>query len=194
MRDVTRTLFHSDRVVRGTSGTDAPARADVVRFRIRASCTASPPTTFQRGVTAPVIGFPRGAGSLAQHYADTVGVDAVALDTAASAALGKSIQERCAIQGALDPLLLRAGGAALDRRVDELLFFTKGECETSRQPINTDPGSYQVNFDGGQRARDAAHGPQRLGGQQEVPALVRRDDRGVVGEMDEERSHRRPLP
>jgi len=72
-------------------------------------------------VVAPVIGFPRGAGSLAQHYADTVGVDAVALDTAASAALGRSIQERVPIQGALDPLLLRAGGAALDRRVDELL-------------------------------------------------------------------------
>lgn len=72
-------------------------------------------------VVAPVIGFPRGAGSLAQHYADTVGVDAVALDTGASAALGRSIQEKVPIQGALDPLLLRAGGAALDRRVDELL-------------------------------------------------------------------------
>jgi uroporphyrinogen decarboxylase len=72
-------------------------------------------------VVAPVIGFPRGAGSLAQHYADTVGVDAVALDTAASAALGRSIQEKVPIQGALDPLLLRAGGAALDHRVDELL-------------------------------------------------------------------------
>lgn len=72
-------------------------------------------------VVAPVIGFPRGAGSLAQHYADTVGVDAVALDTAVSASLGRSIQEKVAIQGALDPLLLRAGGAALDRRVDELL-------------------------------------------------------------------------
>src|SRR3989338_688554 len=67
-------------------------------------------------VAAPVIGFPRGAGSLTQHYADTVGVDAVALDTAASAGLGRNIQERVAIQGALDPLLLRAGGAALDRR------------------------------------------------------------------------------
>ncbi len=72
-------------------------------------------------VVAPVIGFPRGAGSLAQHYADTVGVDAVALDTAASAALGRSIQEKVPIQGALDPLLLRAGGAVLDHRVDELL-------------------------------------------------------------------------
>ncbi len=72
-------------------------------------------------VVAPVIGFPRGAGSLAQHYADTVGVDAVALDTAASAALGRSIQEKVPIQGALDPLLLRAGGAALDHRVDELI-------------------------------------------------------------------------
>ena len=72
-------------------------------------------------VVAPVIGFPRGAGSLAQHYADTVGVDAVALDTAASAALGRSIQEKVPIQGALDPLLLRAGGQALDARVDQLM-------------------------------------------------------------------------
>jgi uroporphyrinogen decarboxylase len=76
---------------------------------------------YRQFVVAPVIGFPRGAGSLAQHYADTVGVDAVALDTAASAALGRSIQEKVPIQGALDPLLLRAGGAALDHRVDELI-------------------------------------------------------------------------
>ncbi|MDP1630123.1 MAG: uroporphyrinogen decarboxylase [Caulobacter sp.] len=73
------------------------------------------------GVSVPVIGFPRGAGSLVEHYADTVGVEAVALDTAVSAAMGKRVQERCVIQGALDPLLLRAGGSALDRRVDELL-------------------------------------------------------------------------
>ena len=73
-------------------------------------------------VTVPVIGFPRGAGLLVQDYADSVPVQAVALDTAAPAILGQAIQaEGKTIQGALDPLLLRAGGPALDVRVDELL-------------------------------------------------------------------------
>ncbi len=73
------------------------------------------------GIEAPVIGFPRGAGALVEGYADAAGVQGVALDVQASASLGRRLQARVAIQGALDPLLLRAGGAALDRRVDGLL-------------------------------------------------------------------------
>jgi uroporphyrinogen decarboxylase len=73
------------------------------------------------GVAAPVIGFPRGASGLAESYADIAGVDAVALDVQASGELGRRLQKRIAIQGALDPLLLRAGGAGLDRRVEQLL-------------------------------------------------------------------------
>ena len=73
------------------------------------------------GITQPVIGFPRGAGALVQAYADRVETQAVALDVQASAALGQSIQTKKAVQGALDPLLLRAGGVALDRRVEGLL-------------------------------------------------------------------------
>ncbi|WGM37183.1 uroporphyrinogen decarboxylase [Caulobacter sp. NIBR1757] len=73
------------------------------------------------GVTAPVIGFPRGSAAYAETYATEVDVQCVALDTAAPAALGQSLQKRVAIQGALDPLLLRAGGPELDRRVDQLL-------------------------------------------------------------------------
>jgi uroporphyrinogen decarboxylase len=73
------------------------------------------------GVTAPVIGFPRGGGALVEAYAAASGVDAVALDVQAPAALGQRLQQRMTIQGALDPLLLRAGGAGLDRRVDQLL-------------------------------------------------------------------------
>jgi uroporphyrinogen decarboxylase len=75
----------------------------------------------QEGVTVPVIGFPRGAGALAQLYAEQAGSDAVALDVQASAALGQSIQAHKPIQGALDPVLLRAGGPELDRRIDELI-------------------------------------------------------------------------
>jgi uroporphyrinogen decarboxylase len=74
------------------------------------------------GVELPVIGFPRGAGSLVEGYADRAGVNAVGLDTQASAELGRRIQARgLAIQGALDPMLLRAGGDALERRVDQLI-------------------------------------------------------------------------
>ena len=73
------------------------------------------------GVTAPFIGFPRGAGALVQNYARGVAVQAVALDVQASAAMGQDLQKTVAIQGALDPLLLRAGGKALDVRVDQML-------------------------------------------------------------------------
>ncbi len=75
----------------------------------------------QAGVRAPVIGFPRGAGALTEAYAARAGVDAVALDVQAPANLGQRLQQRLPIQGALDPLLLRAGGPELDRRVDAML-------------------------------------------------------------------------
>ncbi len=79
------------------------------------------------GVTVPLIGFPRGAGALLDQYANEVDVAGVGLDTQTTLAQGRSIQARRTIQGALDPLLLRAGGAALDRRVDQLLeAWTKG--------------------------------------------------------------------
>lgn len=73
------------------------------------------------GITTPVIGFPRGAGVLVEEYAASAGVQGVALDVQASAAMGRRLQSSVAIQGALDPLLLRAGGAALDARVEALL-------------------------------------------------------------------------
>jgi uroporphyrinogen decarboxylase len=74
------------------------------------------------GVTVPFIGFPRGAGALVDNYAAAVPVNAVALDTQASAAVGQRLQAGGkTIQGALDNLLLRAGGQALDARVDQLL-------------------------------------------------------------------------
>jgi len=79
------------------------------------------------GVTAPIIGFPRGAGALLENYAAKVPVQGVALDTQASFALGRRIQSGGkAIQGALDNLLLRAGGPALDARVEALLEVWSG--------------------------------------------------------------------
>ena len=79
------------------------------------------------GVTAPFIGFPRGAGALVETYAKAVPVEGVALDTQASADLGRRLQASGkTIQGALDNLLLRAGGPALDARVDGLLAQWSG--------------------------------------------------------------------
>jgi uroporphyrinogen decarboxylase len=74
------------------------------------------------GIEAPFIGFPRGAGALVESYAASVPVQGVALDVQAPLALGRRLQEKgTAIQGALDNLLLAAGGPALDARVEALL-------------------------------------------------------------------------
>jgi uroporphyrinogen decarboxylase len=73
------------------------------------------------GVTVPLIGFPRGSAALAERYAAECDVQAVALDTACPLAVGRRVQAIKPIQGALDPLLLRAGGPLLDRRVDQLM-------------------------------------------------------------------------
>ena len=73
------------------------------------------------GVHTPVIGFPRGAGALATDYAAEAAPDAVALGTGADSGTAYMIQASRPIQGALDPLLLRAGGPLLDARVDFFL-------------------------------------------------------------------------
>jgi len=74
------------------------------------------------GVDVPFIGFPRGAGAQVYNYAEAVPVEGIALDTQATAQLGRTLQAQGkTIQGALDNLLLRAGGPALDARVDQLL-------------------------------------------------------------------------
>lgn len=70
----------------------------------------------------PIIGFPRGAGLKAEHYVRATGVDAVGCDTSQPLGLvRKNLQSLVPVQGNLDPLLLLAGGRALDARVDEIL-------------------------------------------------------------------------
>lgn len=74
------------------------------------------------GVKAPFIGFPRGAGALVEGYANQAGVEGVALDVQAPLELGRRLQAKGrTIQGALDNLLLLAGGPQLDARVEALL-------------------------------------------------------------------------
>ena len=64
--------------------------------------------------TIPLIGFPRGAGVMYLPYAAGTGVDAVSLDTAVPLDwAAHEVQTMVAVQGNLDPILLRAGGKAL---------------------------------------------------------------------------------
>ncbi|CAA7621944.1 uroporphyrinogen decarboxylase [Magnetospirillum sp. UT-4] len=70
----------------------------------------------------PVIGFPRGAGILYEAYVAETGIDAVGLDTAVPLDwAADKLQTRCTVQGNLDPILLVAGGEALDAGIDRIL-------------------------------------------------------------------------
>ena len=71
---------------------------------------------------AKIIGFPRGAGALLPAFVEATGVDAVSIDWASEPSLIRNkVQSHVAVQGNLDPLVLIAGGAALDRAIDDVL-------------------------------------------------------------------------
>jgi uroporphyrinogen decarboxylase len=71
---------------------------------------------------AKIIGFPRGAAGQLPAYVEATGVNAVSIDwTADPSFIRERVQSRVAVQGNLDPLALIAGGAALDRAIDDVL-------------------------------------------------------------------------
>jgi uroporphyrinogen decarboxylase len=71
---------------------------------------------------AKIIAFPRGAGTQLVRFVERVAVDAVGLDWTIDHAFARmNVQSRRPVQGNLDPVVLLAGGAALDRAVDEVL-------------------------------------------------------------------------
>lgn len=74
------------------------------------------------GIDVPIIGFPRGAGLNAVRYAHDTGINAIAAGT--DVPLGDfraTLPEGMPVQGNLDPLALRTGGAPLMRAVDQVL-------------------------------------------------------------------------
>jgi uroporphyrinogen decarboxylase len=126
----------------------ARASADYLIRQIRAGVDAVqifdtwagvlPPDEFHRWCIAPtqrivadvraaepgarIIGFPRGAGSNLARYIEDIAIDAVGLDWMVDLHFARdAIQSRRPVQGNLDPLALRAGGAALDRSVAAIL-------------------------------------------------------------------------
>src|SRR5215469_3179814 len=96
-----------------------------------------PPEQFRRFVMAPtqrivaaiharhpqaaVIGFPRNAGALYAAYFAETGVTALCIDQAVPLTQAHDLQKHGPVQGNLDPAVLAAGGAALDRAVGDIL-------------------------------------------------------------------------
>ena len=78
---------------------------------------------------AKIIGFPRGASidNLVRFAAET-GVDGLSLDTVANLADVAKRDWLPVLQGNLDPLVLVAGGVALDHAIDTILDFANGKA------------------------------------------------------------------
>lgn len=91
----------------------------------------------------PIIGFPKGAGSLYDHYRRETGVTALGLDWSVPVSQARRLQEAGAVQGNLDPLRVVAGGRALEEGVDTILaalgqgplVFNLGHGITPEAPI-----------------------------------------------------------
>jgi uroporphyrinogen decarboxylase len=80
-----------------------------------------------RHPSVPVIGFPKGAGGKLASYARETGVDAVGLDeTVDPLWASKELPPDLPVQGNLDPLALRAGGAELDSAAATILDALRG--------------------------------------------------------------------
>lgn len=92
----------------------------------------------------PIIGFPKGAGAKLVDYARETGVDAVGLDeTLDPVWVNAALPEGLPVQGNLDPLVLIAGGKALDDAIDSIVaafpnrphIFNLGHGITPETPI-----------------------------------------------------------
>jgi len=76
----------------------------------------------QRVPGAPIIGFPRGAAGNLAAYAGNTGVNTLGLDYATPLDFpGTILPAMFPVQGNLDPLRLVVGGAAMEKRVEEIL-------------------------------------------------------------------------
>jgi uroporphyrinogen decarboxylase len=76
---------------------------------------------------ARMIGFPKGAGLMLERYAAETGVDGIGIDWTMPLDFARDrLQPSVAVQGNLDPLLLIAGGTALDDAIDAILAKLSG--------------------------------------------------------------------
>ncbi len=76
----------------------------------------------KRHPDTPIIGFPKGAGGKLPAYARETGVDAVGIDeTVDPVWANENLPAGMPVQGNLDPLVLIAGGSALESAVQRIL-------------------------------------------------------------------------
>jgi uroporphyrinogen decarboxylase len=81
----------------------------------------------KRWPTAPIIGFPRGAGLMYRAYVSETEITALGLDTTVPPAIARrTLQSLVPVQGNLDPVLLLAGGARLEEGVAAILAGFRG--------------------------------------------------------------------
>ena len=75
-----------------------------------------------RGVTTPVIGFPKGIGEGILAYAESTGVDAIGLDHGVDPYWAdRNLRASLPVQGNLDPVSLLEGGKAMLAATDRIL-------------------------------------------------------------------------
>jgi uroporphyrinogen decarboxylase len=69
----------------------------------------------------PVIFFPKGSGTLYETAAAVPGISALGIDTAVPLEFARKLQATRTVQGNLDPIVLAAGGEALERAAVRIL-------------------------------------------------------------------------
>ena len=75
----------------------------------------------------PVIAFPRGVGAAYAEYAALPGIAAVSIDQSVDPRwAAEAVQPQAAVQGNLDPLVLAAGGRAMEEATDGILSALGG--------------------------------------------------------------------
>jgi uroporphyrinogen decarboxylase len=97
----------------------------------------------KRHPDTPIIGFPKGAGSLYDGYREATGVNALGLDWSVPLSQARRLQADLPVQGNLDPLRLVAGGRALAEGIDRILsslrdgplIFNLGHGITPEAPV-----------------------------------------------------------
>ncbi len=70
----------------------------------------------------PIIGFPKGAGTLYKTFVQQTGVNAIQIDPLVSTKYARDVlQSLVPVQGNLDPIKLLAGGDIMHQAIDEIL-------------------------------------------------------------------------
>jgi uroporphyrinogen decarboxylase len=89
----------------------------------------------------PILGFPRGAGSLYERYVIETGVDGVSLDTAAELNWAhRHLQDKVVVQGNLDPRLVVAGGDEMLHEAGRILEAFAGDGASKGHIFNLGHG------------------------------------------------------